>query len=306
MDVDGRARGLLAYYLSKLPDEQLSRATKKSYASIARQFVYFLEESKLVEELTTASFSSIAQAFLSSEFDGNGSSINARASAIKHFLRTLGVPCGTLERPLVRLTTRECLTDQELGSFFDCARNFDSRDRAIGLIFATTGIQLKECVALNLDNIIYSDGVLSLEIVSKVRRRVVRVTGEAQSVLEEYLEKAKPHRNFSHQYQALFIDKSGERMSMRALTAAVRKIGWAAKLAITPALLRVTTLTKAARQNCDAATLAQFAGFESLESARRIIRASSKDVTRGSVREDLNNWCIDVSQNSGAIGFIKS
>ncbi|MBX9669576.1 MAG: site-specific integrase [Candidatus Obscuribacterales bacterium] len=304
--MDGRAQGLLAYYLSKLPDERLSRATKKSYASVARQFVYFLEESRLLDELTTASFSSIAQAFLSSEFDGKGSSINARASAIKHFLRTLGMPCGTLERPLVRLTTRECLTDPELRSFFDCARNSDPRDRAISLIFATTGIQLKECAALNLDNIIYSKDVLSLEVVRNGRRRVVRLAVEAQSALEEYLDKTKPYRNYSHQYQALFVDRNGERMSMRALTAAVRKIGWAAKLSITPALLRVTTLTKAARQNCSAVTLAQFAGFESLESARRIIRASSRDMTRGPVREELTDLCFDVARNSGEIGFMKS
>lgn len=297
-----KLQALFAYYLTILPEMPLSDSTRKSYASLARQFIHFMEERE-VSEFTAASLGAFAQEFLSSDYYGKASSINSRASAIKHFLQVSGVPCGTLERPQAKLTTRECLTEEELRSFLAAARKFCPRDKAIGMLFASTGIRLKECVSLNLDCIDYIDGRMMLELERVGGRQHIPLSAEAQSAMEEYLDVKVdcPSDGVGH---ALFVDKNGERLSMRALTASVRKIGWSAKLAVTPAILRVTRLTCVARGTNDAVSVAYLGGFGSLESAKRILRASKNDLTRASVQADLDRLHRNQSASAAAVGFL--
>ena len=303
--MSNKLQALLAYYLIRLPEEQLSNSTKKTYASLARQFIFYMEDRGLADDFTAASLGSIAQDFLSSDTDGKASSVNSRASAVKHFLKLSGIPIATLERPQTRLTTRECLTNEELESFINSARKFRPRDKAIGLLFATTGIRLKECAALNLDNIDYVDGRMMLEVERAGRRQQIPLLSEVQSALEAYLDVKDERAEGDERGYALFTDRSGERLSMRALTASVRKIGWAAKLAVTPAVLRVTRLTSVARDTNDAVSVAYLGGFNSLESAKRIIRASKHDLTRASVQADLDRNKAGVVTGV-SIGFVVS
>jgi site-specific recombinase XerD len=290
--MNSKLQATLDYYLIKLATEQLSNSTKRSYASIARQFFYFIEDTGALNgDLAVGSFVPLAQKFLSSERDGKASSITSRASAIKYFLNASGSPCDTFERPRTRLTIRESLTEAELDAFMEAARTFQPRDRAIGMLFATTGIRLLECAALNLENLdtVGDSGTLVLSLKRSCGRQQIPLNAETQATLEEYLRENEDQRIASGQNtnQPLFIDKSGERLSSRALTACVRKIGWSAKLAVTPVTLRVTRLIQLARRGSDAVALAHLGGFDSLESARRIIRACRDDLTRASVEADI-------------------
>ena len=146
-----KLQAALDFYLIKLETEQLSSSTRRAYASVARQFVYFIEDKDaLKEDLTVDAFVPLAQKFLCSERDGKASSINSRASAIKYFINASGSTCETLARPRTRLTTRESMTEAELSVFMQAARACQPRDKAIGMLFATTGIRLQECAALNI------------------------------------------------------------------------------------------------------------------------------------------------------------
>jgi site-specific recombinase XerC len=285
-----KLQGILAYYLTKLAAEQLSNSTKQSYASLARQFVYFAQDSgSFNENIAVNSFIPIAQKFLSSERNGKASSINARASAIKHFLQTSHIPCETLVRPQTGLTTREPLTEDELNSFLEAAQGFQPRDKAVGMIFAETGIRLSECAVLNLTDVdcIGDSDTIALSIQRSCGRQQIPLNPPTQAALEEYLAIREDQINIDSYGNPLFVDKSGARLSQRALTASVRKIGWAAKLAITPAVLRITRLIQIAGRGHDAVTLAYLAGFDSLEAARRIIRACNNDVTRASIAAEI-------------------
>lgn len=295
--MNNKLQAILAYYITKLAAEELSKSTKRSYASLARQFIYFLEDCDSSEDIAVGSFVPLAQKFLSSQRDGKASSINARASAIKHFLKLSGIPCETFERPQTSLTTREPLTDDELSSFLEAARHFQPRDKAIGMILATTGIRLQECAVLNLDDVdcIGESDVIVLAIRRSWGRQQIPLNAETQAALEEYLAVKDETNILSDDHgHPLFVDKSGERLSLRALTASVRKIGWSAKLAVTPAVLRLTRLMQIARGSNDAVTLAYLGGFDSLESARRILRACKNDLTPASVEAVLDDPLADV------------
>ena len=294
--MNSKLQATLDYYLIKLGTEQLSPSTKRAYASVARQFVFFIEDKDaLKEDLAVGSFVPLAQKFLCSERDGKASSINSRASAIKYFLNASGTNCDTLKRPRTRLTTRECLTEAELDVFMQAARRSQPRDKAIGMLFATTGIRLQEFAALNMEDldIIGDSGALVLTLKrSGGRQQQIPLTGDTQEALERYLDGQEDQSailGHTAKDVPLFSDKTGERLSARALTATVRKIGWAAKMAVTPAILRVTRLIQIARRGSDAVTLAHLGGFDSLESARRIIRACKNDFSPALLEADMTD-----------------
>jgi len=291
-----KLQAILSYYLMKLATEQLSSSTKRTYASLVRQFVNYIEESEPVsQDIAVGSFTPLAQHFLAADCDGKASSINARASAIKHFLKTSGIPCETLERPQTRLTTREPLTEAQLNAFLEAARQSHPRDKAVAFIFSSTGIRLRECVDLNLDSLDSIQDTYMLAVERGGHRQQIPLNAETQKALAEYLDTIENPASIVSDLLGcpLLVDKHMHRLSMRSLSAIVRKIGWTAKLVVSPAVLRLTRLIQIARNGNDPVTMAYLGGFDSLESARRIIKACENDLTMASVQAEIAAYSED-------------
>jgi site-specific recombinase XerC len=214
--------------------------------------------------------------------------------AITHFFRVVGNVLVRFERPRTRLTALEPLSDEQLDRFVAATRSFCPRDRAVALVFADTGIRLKEAVRLNLDSLVISGQCFALNLDRDGRCRQLVLEGETVTALGHYLLSNKEFtRSDSPQSgKPLFVDKVGKRLSMRGLTACVKKVGWRAKLSVTPAILRATRLSRLASQMKDVVALANLAGFECPESARRIIKAGQKDITSFSVEADVDAFAV--------------
>lgn len=280
-----KLQAILAYYLLKLSIEELAYSTKRSYASQARQFLLFIEERGGVStDLAAHSFVLLAHQFLASGREVKAFSLSARAAAIKHFLNKTGIQCGTLERPKTALSTRAPLSHEELNAFLRAAEQAGSRDKAIGFILASTGIRLSECELLNQDSVLCGDGEMVLAVQRSGHQQQIPLQPETGRALAEYLEQSNITAQASD--QPLFVDRNGNRMTARALTASVKKIGWMAKLSVTPALLRLTRLSQIAHTSRDPVTLAYLGGFNCLDSAKRLIKACEKDISAA----HLQNW----------------
>jgi integrase len=294
-------QSLLSSYLDTLEAASLSAATKRTYASLVRQFIYFVDETDADRD-TTADISChelnlIARKFLALSSGGKASSVNSRVVAIRHFLRVSGNLSERLERPQTRLTALEPLSEEQLNRFKAAARSFCARDRAVALIFADTGMRLKEAAGLNLDCLTIAFECFTLSIERSGVRQQLPLEAETLGVLGQYLlsDPDFMHNQSAHSGRPLFIDRDGKRLSMRALTACVKKVGWRAKLAVTPAILRATRLSRLAMLTNDAFVLAQQAGLASPESAKRIIKACHRDITSFSVEAKLEAYA-DVLQ----------
>src|ERR1700684_2362151 len=143
-----KLHSLLSAYLSKLDADRLSAATKRTYSSLVRRFLYFVEDETDFAydaggDIDYRDLVPLARRFISESSDGKASSLNSRVVAIKHFLKVLGNISERFEKPRTRLTTLEPLSDEQLDRFVAAARFFCARDRAVALVFADTGIRLK-------------------------------------------------------------------------------------------------------------------------------------------------------------------
>ncbi len=270
---------MLSDYVLKLEDDELmAPSTKRVYASLARQFVNFIEErSDSLNTVTEGSLVHLAQKFLTSDLNGKASLINSRASATKHFLKTVGFSCRTFVRPETGRTTCKPLSDEELSIFLTAAHQFRPRDRAIASLLATTGIRLSECAALDVENVNRIENTPHVTIGEVFASREIELTPETDRALQDYLQSRISQQRESISEQPLFTDKNGERLSLRALTACIKKIGWSARMSVTPSILRLTRLMHIARRGDDIVTLAYLGGYDSLESAKRILKACETD-----------------------------
>lgn len=289
-----KLHSVLSAYLHKLEADQLSAATKRTYASLVRRFLYFVEDEAdfacdTTGDINCLALIPIARRFISESLDGTASSLNSRVVAIKHFFKVLGNVSESFERPRTRLTTLEPLSDEQLDRFVAAARSFCPRDRAVALLLAGTGMRLKEAVRLDLDSLIISEQCFAINLHRGGRCQQLVLEGEMLTALFEYLV-ANPefaHSDRPRSDHPLFVDRVGKRLSMRGLTACVKKVGWHAKLSVTPAILRATRLSRLALETKDVLALANLAGFECRESAKRIIKACQKDITSFSVETDV-------------------
>lgn len=270
---------MLSHYILTLEsDERIAYSTKRAYASLARQFVYFVEASDfLSSDFSEGALVRLAQEFLTSDLNGKSALINSRASATRHFLKTMGFPCRTLVRPKTGRTTCKPLSDQELSTFLAAANQFLPRDRAIALILATTGIRLSECAALDLESLRQIENTPHLIIDGVGALRQLRLTPATDRALQDYLgcRVSEPTKKLLP--NPLFTHRNGNRLSLRAHTACIKKIGWSVRMCVTPSILRLTRLMHIARAGNDIVTLAYLGGYDNLESAKRILSASETD-----------------------------
>ncbi|MBX9692926.1 MAG: site-specific integrase [Cyanobacteria bacterium] len=290
----------LISYLKLLKEEHLSQSTKRTYALHVRQFLAFIDnEGGLVNpSIEPEMFGVLAHRFLLKE--QNASSANARASAIKHFFKLSGLPCQTIRRPQKILTTREPLTQAELNRFLEASRLFPLRDKTIALLLASTGMRLREFVHLNRNNIKFENGECVITITFGPTPRQVRLDAHTQEALMIYLDSTAPQGTHSDiENRPMFIDKKGCRLSMRAVTDSVKKIGWSARLSVNPALLRVTRLLLMAQSTRDVAALTTASGYQSRESTRRLLKAQRNDLSRLSIETRMSSA---TAANSGLFG----
>lgn len=274
-----KLKSMLSQYLLALgSDKLIASSTKRVYASLARQFVYFVEETGFLStDFTEDALMRLAQKFLTADLNGKASLINSRASATRHFLNTVGIPCRMLVRPETGRTTCKPLNDEELSTFLTAADKFRPRDRAIALLLATTGIRLNECAALDLENVRQIENTPHLIIDGAGAPRQIPLTPATVVALQDYLESRVSESSEKIFPNPLFTDKNGNRLSLRAQAACIRKIGWSVRMCVTPSILRLTRLMHIARAGDDIVTLAYLGGYDSLESAKRILRACETD-----------------------------
>src|SRR5262249_12489924 len=144
------------------------------------------------------------------------------------------------------------------------------KERAVVLLFLSTGIRLSECAALNI-----SDALLTTpsgEALLCVRKgsayRNLPLDQVAQSALLAWLDERNRNKVQST-IPALFVNNLGRRMSNQGLDLIIRKIGLKAHFVLSAQVLRDTFLTELARQSTDAILVAKIAGHVRLDSTRR-------------------------------------
>lgn len=145
------------------------------------------------------------------------------------------------------------------------------RDCAIIYLLISTGIRVSELVGLTVDDINYREH--SIDIYRKGGKyQRVYMSDECESKLAGYIEIREAVYKPDESEKALFLSRSGKRLSVRSVEILVKKYA-ASTLpdkvdAVTPHKLRATFATWMYRETGDIGLVAELMGHESMQTTR--------------------------------------
>jgi site-specific recombinase XerC len=206
--------------------------------------------------------------WITTELGYSISSANLTASALTSFFLTSGMEPPELSRQKQLRKRPQVLDSVEEAAFLSVVQNCRFvRDRLIAKMFLYAGLRVKECYELMLDDVICENGTYRLVATSRSSSKVImEISPDFQDDLEEWL---RIRAAISTKEQALFVTRSGSRLSVGSITFVVRRLGLQARMVLAPQILRNTCLSKVASQTPDLHVIAAAGGFRTLDSARR-------------------------------------
>lgn len=142
-----------------------------------------------------------------------------------------------------------------------------SRDKAMFELFYSSGLRLSELTGLAPDNVNFADG--TVRVLGKgAKTRVVPVGAHALKALHEWLAtRAQIH---PHQADALFVSRTGARLSPRSVQQRLKKL--AAKQGLTknvhPHVLRHSFATHVLQSSSDLRAVQEMLGHASISSTQ--------------------------------------
>jgi len=190
-----------------------------------------------------------------------------------HPLRGLGTPRQpgrlprflTVEETVALLLTPDLRTPQGL------------RDRAILELLYASGIRVSELVALDLGDIDWEER--ELRVWGKGGRERMAMIGEpARQSLLAYIRQGRPHLARTHSGPALFLNRSGGRLSDRSVRTIVGHYAHLAGLGedVTPHTLRHTFATHLLEGGADLRIVQELLGHVRLATTQRYTHVSQK------------------------------
>ncbi len=210
-------------------------------------------------------------------------SVNQALAAIDNFCRQLGLGRPEVKREqLPRVAPRALDADEQRRFLRAVERAPAARDRAIATVFFYTGLRLSELAALDVDDVAVSArrGRLTVRSGKGDVSRQVPLNSACRAALDTWtrvrdgqlagLGGAVPR-------PALWLSRTGNRMSPRAIDLVIRRLAADAGLTVSAHVLRHTCVTNLVRSGADVVLVAEIAGHARLDTTRRYSLPSDAD-----------------------------
>ena len=204
--------------------------TLRNYLSDLRQFFYFLEPKiQTIQDLQRIDHLGIRSYLADLRRRGLKKSSLARKLAVLRsffkYLRREGLvktnPASLVNMPKLEKSLPAFLTVDQAIALMEIPAGQDRfflRDRAILETFYSTGIRLSELVDINREDIDFESGLVRIRGKGK-KERIVPIGSKAIEAIKKYQET----RRTLHSPQALFINRSGERLTTRSVARIVKR-----------------------------------------------------------------------------------
>jgi integrase/recombinase XerC len=205
------------------------------------------------------------------------STVNVRLSAVKGLARSVGRELSVrgvrqVEQPI------DPLNGRELGRLIAAIEShswgpdwLQKRNRALVSVMARAGLRVKEVVSLDLGDIEINErsGRVTIRQGKGLKERRVPLPLQTRRALSAYLES----RPTWAKRQALFLTKTGNRLSTRAVQRLVKVAAQRAGIDkdVTPHVLRHTYATRFLRKTGDLATLQDILGHTNIATTSRYL-----------------------------------
>ena len=204
-------------------------------------------------------------------------SVNLALAALDSFYTQLGLGRPIVRREELSKSAPRAITEEEQRRLLRIAERARARDRAMVVLVLYTGLRLAELVALDVDDVKMSarKGVVIVRSGKGDAYREVPLNALVRQVLDEWL--AERRAKAGEGERAVFVGRSGQRLSKRSVDDVVRGLGKDAGVCLSAHILRHTFLTRLVRQGSDLVLVAELAGHRRLETTRRYSLPSDID-----------------------------
>ena len=144
------------------------------------------------------------------------------------------------------------------------------RDKAVAKLLLYTGLRVSECAALNHSDILISarKGTVIVRQGKRESYREVPLNAQVRKALDSWRVE-RLGRFPTDSEEAVFLNRVGQRLSMRSIDLLLRKLGQEADIILSAHILRHTCLTNLVRHGTDLVLVAEIAGHRRLETTRR-------------------------------------
>ena len=214
-------------------------------------------------------------------------SVNQALAAIDNFYRSLAAGRPEVLREELAQVAPRALGEAEQRTFLRIVEAHPSvRDRAIALVLFYGGLRLAELAALNLADVEVSArrGRLKVRTGKGDAYREVPLNSACRKALDEWfvaradqLAALAGPDGAEAEVPALWLSRSGKRMSSRAVDLVVRRLAAEANLELSAHVLRHTCVTNLVRSGADVVLVAEIAGHRRLDTTRRYSLPSQAD-----------------------------
>lgn len=193
-------------------------------------------------------------------------------------------PAELLVNPKRAAKLPRVLGAEQMGRLLDAIPAADAlaaRDRAMFELAYACGLRSAELVGLDLDSV--AGDRRSIRVIGKgSKERQVPVGRRAADSLERYLSRARPGLAGERSELALFLSRSGRRLSPSDVTRRLR--GWSARISeaagISPHVLRHSFATHMLEGGADLRSIQELLGHESVSTTQIYTKVSPRHLRR--------------------------
>ncbi len=283
---------LITEYGVYLSDEKhSSENTVSSYLRDVRQFAVYVQSSSALElqDCTQEEIESYM-----SYMTGKGKSAASVArcvASLKSFytyLLTRGVVEVNPAKGVVPVRSErkypEILTGKEVELFLEQPQCVDAkgyRDHAMLELLYATGIRVSELIALDLEDVNFSVGVIRCR--GRGKERIIPLYNTAIKALQEYVKEIRPQIILYSDETALFVNMNGERMSRQGFWKIIKYYQEKAQINkdITPHTLRHSFAAHLLENGADLRSIQEMLGHADISSTQiysHMVKQKLKDV----------------------------
>jgi site-specific recombinase XerD len=283
LGLNGLRAEALSAYLAWLEGRPLAARSRQAYGHQVRRYLAWLADRSPVDgdPLTDGDARDWAvrdyKRHLKAVERWKPASVNLALAALDSFYTQLGLGRPVVRREDLPASAPRALAEEQQRRLLRMAERASARDRAIVVTLLYTGLRLAELVALDVDDVRVSarKGLVVVRSGKGDAYREVPLNALVRQVLEEWL--AERHARTGDGERAVFVGRSGRRLSKRSVDDVVRRLGQDAGVRLSAHVLRHTFLTGMVRQGSDLVLVAELAGHRRLETTRRYSLPSDVD-----------------------------
>lgn len=272
---------VLAGYRRWLDRQPLAQRTRDAYAAQVREFLAWLADSEhgpaalsepQVRDWAVRDYKRWVKA---APRRWAPASVNQALAALDNFYRHLGAgPPQVRREELARLAPHALDANQQRVFLRTVEVCPSPRDRALAVLLFYTALRLSELAALDVEDVAMTArrGRLQVRSGKGDTFREVPLNSACRAALQEWLTERG-----TTDTSALWLSRTGARMSSRAIDQALRRLARQAGLSLSAHTLRHTCVTNLIRSGADVVLVAEIAGHRRLDTVRRYSLPSQAD-----------------------------